>query len=552
MPLLDPTSNELKKDKLFSAAIIGATTSGSSRIWVRTYAEGHWTLVIAKTPLQGDLVRLQEKPIAQFMADMGIEIANSQSYDFTQQTNLTHTFDITGLDADTIYYYAVISGELDAAKVPRRTELGGDKPLWFRTMSESPAELTFGFYSCHDHISANGDVGAWPHFLEKLTDTGAHFVIGGGDQIYVDTNAKKSFPDIWQWLKDNREDLLKTFAKGDDYDREGIQLYLLNIYRWYYRVYWNVSSLREVYERFPQYMVWDDHEIMDGWGSYTHEDRLDRIFRMFEHEDEKVGNMLIDLMWKAACQAYYEYEHSHNPVTAVDLRNPDACQWDYDFKHGSSAFYMLEMRGHHDLEKDKKIDPYIILGRDQFNRFKNWLVAQAAGDSKFLFVVSPVPVLHWIDNIVNYADLGGAKDDFMDEWGHETNWNERNQILEQVFSQLKNGNKTLIFLSGDVHCASIFRMHHKSYRGAKVYQLTSSAISRKPAPAISYLGITNGGTMAGNDKIYSERLFALAGNKNFSILRVRQNESGVQTVTADLYWPSGDSGEITKKQIVFD
>ena len=119
MPLLDPTSNELKKDKLYSAAIIGATTSGSSRIWIRVYAEGHWTLVIAKTPLHGDLVRLQEKPIAQFMADMGIDIADTQSHDFTQQTNLTHTFDITGLDADTIYYYAVISAELDAAKIPR-------------------------------------------------------------------------------------------------------------------------------------------------------------------------------------------------------------------------------------------------------------------------------------------------------------------------------------------------------------------------------------------------------------------------------------------------
>ncbi len=244
MPLLDPTSNELKKDKLYSAAIIGATTSSSSRIWIRAYAEGHWTLVIAKTPLQGDLVRLQEKPIAQFMADMGIEVADIQSHDFTQQTNLTHTFDINGLDAGTTYYYAVISSELDATKVPRRTELGADKPLFFRTMPESPSELTFGFYSCHDHISANGDVGAWPHFLEKLTDTGAHFVIGGGDQIYVDTNAKQGFQDIWKWLKDNREALLKTFAKGDDYDREGIQLYLLNIYRWYYRVYWNVSSLR--------------------------------------------------------------------------------------------------------------------------------------------------------------------------------------------------------------------------------------------------------------------------------------------------------------------
>ena len=52
-------------------------------------------------------------------------------------------------------------------------------------MPTAPTELVFGFYSCHDHISASGDVGAWPHFDEQLQDVGAHFVIGGGDQALV-------------------------------------------------------------------------------------------------------------------------------------------------------------------------------------------------------------------------------------------------------------------------------------------------------------------------------------------------------------------------------
>ncbi|MRT18520.1 alkaline phosphatase family protein, partial [Vitellibacter sp. q18] len=102
-----------------------------------------------------------------------------------------------------------------------------------------PREVVFGFYSCHDHISAGGDSGAWPHFLEQLTDAGAHFVIGGGDQAYVDTNGKNGFLDIWTWLKDNKAALLEKFALGGGkYDEAGIEQYLLDIYRWYYRVYW--------------------------------------------------------------------------------------------------------------------------------------------------------------------------------------------------------------------------------------------------------------------------------------------------------------------------
>ena len=64
-----------------------------------------------------------------------------------------------------------------------------------------------------------------PHFLERLRETGAHFVIGGGDQAYVDTNSRNDFPDIWIWLKDNKKALLEQYAIGNgEYDEGGIEL----------------------------------------------------------------------------------------------------------------------------------------------------------------------------------------------------------------------------------------------------------------------------------------------------------------------------------------
>ena len=159
--------------------------------------------------------------------------------------------------------------------------------------------------------------------------------------------------DIWEWLKDNKDELLQAYSKGTGkgYDKAGIERYLCNLYRWFYRVYWNVPAQREIYERLPQYMIWDDHEIMDGWGSLTKVERRKRISLLFERSNNTTTNqMLVDLMWRAACRVYYEYEHSHNPPTPIDLDNPDACQWDYAFEQGKSAFYVLDMRGHHDIE----------------------------------------------------------------------------------------------------------------------------------------------------------------------------------------------------------
>lgn len=552
--LLDPTSNEQKYSKLTSGVIVGSTTANSTRLWVRIYQPGKWSLVVTASPLSGDLVRLEEKTVPAFLAGNGIAAAYLGEHDFTHDNSLTHVFDIAGLNPDTRYYYAVIASEVDAGKVARRTEIGGDAPRHFRTMPESPSEIVFGFYSCHDHISNNGSAGAWPHYLEQLGDTRAHFSIGGGDQVYVDTNGKNRFLDIWSWLKDNKKALLDKFALGKGkYDEAGIQQYLLDIYRWYYRVYWSVPELRSVFEQVPQYMIWDDHEIMDGWGSLTWKERAAQICSFWEEEDSKPNLMLLQLMWKAACQAYYEYEHSHNPATSYNAADPDQCQWDYAFRHGGAAFYVLDMRGHHDVEKNKgkKIpDKNILLGQAQFDRFRQWLGSEDVKQANALFIVSPVPVVHWVDRLVNYADLGEAKDDFKDEWGHETNQWERNQLLETLFKSIDQTGKKVVFLSGDVHCASIFRIRHRKFPAAKVYHATSSAISRKPAPKLSLIGISSGGAMENNDNVFTERLYALTGSNNFLMVRARPGAN--PEIVIELNWAGGDEGEITKRRIVLD
>ena len=43
---------------------------------------------------------------------------------------------------------------------------------------------------------------------------------------------------------------------------------MLSWYRDIYRGYWGFESVQRVFESFPTYMIWDDHEIVNGWGSY--------------------------------------------------------------------------------------------------------------------------------------------------------------------------------------------------------------------------------------------------------------------------------------------
>ena len=540
MPLVDPRSNEHLVNKLDSASIVGHTDTQSARLWIRAYQAGTWTLIWSTAPFQGDLKTLDGQSIKDYLAAQGIPENQQSSHDFTYDSNLTHTFDLTGLEADTAYFYALMS---DNAALERRTEIGYDKSLRFQTMAAVMPEFSFGFYSCHDPFHANGSFGAWPLFQEILSRNKARFVIGGGDQMYVDCQNKKWFPDIWEWLKDNKDDLVNTYLKPDgSIDEERIYEYLLDLYRWYYRVYWQFPHLREVYARYPQYMIWDDHEIMDGWGSRTKEERINHIARFFQKDDAKTDAMLVDKMWHAAYTAYHEYAHSHNPPTPFDPANSVACQWDYGFSQGGVPFYVLDMRGHHDIERAS----HRLLGVAQFNRFTRWLQASAATT---LFVVLPVPIVHWKSIAVNAGTLiGSAKDDCQDEWEHNTNIRERNMLLDTVFSALHEGGKTLIFLSGDVHAAAVFRLSHKKFLRARIFQVTSSAISRMPAGKLASIGLAGSGRMAGHESVHQENLFGHTDDKNFAILHV----NGDQPPVVDLPWLGGTQGEGVIKSIVLE
>ena len=135
------------------------------------------------------------------------------------------------------------------------------------------------------------------------------------------------------------------------------------------------------------------------------------------------------------------------------------------------------MRGHRDFERD---DDTKILGRDQMDRLLAWLRARRADDqARALFIVSPVPVVHMSEVIVNRLDLEilGIADDLRDEWGHDTNWAERDKMLDAVFALSHDVGKPVAFLSGDVHIGAAFRLTRRRHPKARVFQLTSSAIT---------------------------------------------------------------------------
>jgi len=525
--------------RLTSAGIVGHTTANSARLWIRVWNAGSYALVVAEQPIPaaGNLRPRLEAGRAVLVDPAGAVRPLAGALVFTRSfagdSDFTGVFDLAGLKPATRYWYAVFP--VDAPGNASAWELPPDEGhRLFRTQKAQSDELVFGLISCHMPYADNGDlvnVQMWERLYGMLEETGADFLLAGGDQVYVDGHDSIS---IWKWLSQVKDRLLKL-------PRDERLAAMRSWYRDIYRGYWGLPWLAKTFGRFPTYMIWDDHEIMDGWGSYTDEELAAELLRWWEMADAKSACMLAREMFEAASATYREYEHCHNPPTA-----PGA--YDYGYVLHGCAFYVLDMRGQRDFNRpgDDR-----ILGAAQMQRFLDWLASPAVAGARAVFVLSPVPVVHAGNFVVNNFDLPflGLADDLRDEWEHRSNWSERNRVLKAVFEHSQRSGRTVAFLSGDVHIGAAFRLRHQAHPAARVYQLTSSAITY-PAPAALALLVRDAGELGDADGTppadrYTYAKLDSVPTNNFGIVRVA-GAGADASIAWDLYGRTPDGRNLVK------
>ena len=502
--------------RLKVSAIVGHATSGSARVWLRTARPGEFALLtfpwdVALESAGG------EAPLRSFLNTVPLPLDDaiaflpgprSDEFEITDYaTDTTRVIDLEGLDPDTRYGYVLY------ARDEERVLLGHNRLRRFRT---PPAEdekraLQLALFSCHMPYAVHGlfrkrteltSLDMWDFLGATLRrhEDEVDLVIAGGDQSYSDGVDTLN---IWRHLN-------RTMRKEDGRllpDEEAMRSW----YRDVYRGYWGFESVQRVFEGFPTYMIWDDHEIGDGWGSHylREENGQDGLRRLLPDIDDRGldyadGLELMQRMFRAARKTYVEYQHSHNPPTADGVL-------DYAFGRGGCAFYVLDGRGQRDIERES----YRILGREQFERFADWAGSLDPEETPFAFVVSAVPVLHTRAALVQADEyLGGLGDDLRDSWEHELHDVEREALMTALFDAAARGVRVSI-LSGDVHVSAVFAIEDDA--GNRIFQLTSSAITynlSRPQSWVLRLGAADSGVTGEGHRfrrlaLYTQSAYAL-------------------------------------------
>ncbi|HEU4622005.1 MAG TPA: alkaline phosphatase family protein [Burkholderiaceae bacterium] len=337
-----------------------------------------------------------------------------------------------------------------------------------------------------------------------------HVLLMGGDQIYFDS-IWDDIEECKQWVKLSRKDQL-AFSVSAALDRR-IAKYYFDTYceRWLPSKlgYWNGSASKrglgcaDALACIPTVMMWDDHDIFDGWGSYTPEMQQCPLAQtIFKHaraafwvfQMQHALSALPELRSRVSTNVLIDaprFEsidwHAHLAADALALpmvnEQPGFSQ---AYSIGPLALYSADLR----TERSRTQ----ILSESSWRAMERWMndISKTNAQTRHVVVLSSVPVAHpkmplaegLFDVFGQDHVLDSSADDIRDHWSHDDHEASRLRLVQLLTKVASEQRVRVQIVSGDVHVAAWggVTRHDASpeARSLRIEQLTASAVVHPP------------------------------------------------------------------------
>jgi alkaline phosphatase D len=370
----------------------------------------------------------------------------------------------------------------------------------FAPAEDTPSAFSFLIGSCNQPYVYNNEGRAelgpandiYTPMVGVLEREKVNFALLVGDQTYADGVENISVPAL---VREHPE-----MSNAD----------ILEMYRHQHRLYLGQSGFSQVLAKVPTYLVWDDHEIFDCWGSHTDLEEIDKR------------------LYRAAETAYAEYEHAHNPGATLGQDAP----FHYRFWHGDAGFFVLDLRSERDYSEG------LLIGEDQWQSLRSFLDEAAQRGTRTVFIASSIPVVHFSPGLAYLTSyIPNRKASLSrDRWDSAALAPHRRRLLSMLFGWQTQGDaRKVVILSGDVHSAAAFRVREKGGRGV-ISQWTSSAFCTPTT--LAHRLINDVGTVLTNlgDGECNSKRIGLEARNNFGIVKVTPAGSDAgHSVRFDVY-----------------
>jgi hypothetical protein len=289
---------------------------------------------------------------------------------------------------------------------------------------------------------------------KQLKNQKPHYLFLTGDQVYTD-NIFQAIPDLALKLKEVDDALL-----------ERIEVFFLELYIHSWQNYHLALALATI----PNVMSWDDHDILDGYGSFN-------------------GSIqsVLKPIYKIA-RKYYLLFQLRSKANVSLKSSPGLQDLNQILMLRNYILIMPDTRTCRTQNRVLEDRQYAFL-----NTYKEKL--QLVAKKYSLIFVLPVPIAHlnffgFAERILDFRDSKKGSnfntfdsDDAIDHWDHRFHKAEQKEMLDLMFDYGTTLEvKHLIIVSGDVHSAgasTVFKMNDTPNAAT---QLITSPIVNKPAP----------------------------------------------------------------------
>lgn len=337
-----------------------------------------------------------------------------------------------------------------------------------------------------------------------------HVLMMGGDQMYFDS-IWDDLPELKEWADMDRSMQL-AFAVSEEL-RLKISKYYFNKYceRWLKpsRGSWSADPQErdsaDAMARMPTVMMWDDHDIFDGWGSYS---------------SEMQNCPLAQALFNSAREAFWVYQLQHPLATLVPLKrqipeifdspkfqpiawtkilaaDPLALRlldnqpgFSSTMELGKVALLVLDLRT--ERSRTQVLSEHTMMAVDEC--LSQLSSATTGGEIHHAVLMSSVPVAHpklaaaemLLDSFGCEHVVESSADDLKDHWSHDDHESERKRLVRMLLRTAQEKRIRISIVSGDVHVAAwgnLFRNDaNASTNWLRIQQFTSSAVLH-PAPS---------------------------------------------------------------------
>ncbi|MCE9635174.1 MAG: alkaline phosphatase family protein [Planctomycetes bacterium] len=301
----------------------------------------------------------------------------------------------------------------------------------------------------------------WTHLVSVHAAAAYHLLVMGGDQVYADEVWTRLVPAVHAWSELPREERVRrafTTAMRKQVEAFYFELYLTR---------WAQVEPAAAMGSIPTLMMWDDHDIFDGWGS---------------HSDAENACPVFQGIFGVARSMFEVFQLQTPPGTPApgQLVGATGLSWGHDL--GAVSIVAPDLRSERTNGR--------ALGAASWNALVNWLERIPKGTSHVYFV-SSIPVVY-ASFIAVERFLGvlpgeqTLEDDLRDHWSSPAHQQERIRLIHRLLAASRDKCVRVTILSGDVHAAALGVI--ESSRDPSVLpnanvinQLTSSGVVH-PAP----------------------------------------------------------------------